>query len=196
MMTALPTDTAYRARPDTRHVASWAARAERHQLRCRLIVVAPTITGLVQDIGGWLFDRVAADWDVTVLVSAPIDTRPLDILGVGIVDRDAVDSPRISGPLPHEVAIAVDLYENDPRIHVGLERLFDGDNAGNTEIRLWGGPLPTKLSHHFRSEQHALSRAALAFKTYALAAASVSPSPEFLTVEHYHRSAPAGGHAC
>ncbi len=37
-------------------------------MRYRLDVIAPSVIDAVQFTGGWLFDRVMAGWDVTVLI--------------------------------------------------------------------------------------------------------------------------------
>ncbi len=62
-------------------------------MRYRLDVVARDVSEVVRFAGGWLVDRVMAGWDVTVLISADEDTRPLEILGVethepGVGTRD------------------------------------------------------------------------------------------------------------
>ena len=37
-------------------------------MRYRLDVVAPTVLDAVMFAGGWVYDRVMAGWDVTVLI--------------------------------------------------------------------------------------------------------------------------------
>ncbi|PRC60972.1 hypothetical protein C6A85_14110, partial [Mycobacterium sp. ITM-2017-0098] len=39
-------------------------------MRYRLDVVSPTVRDAVRFAGGWVYDRVMAGWDVTVLVGA------------------------------------------------------------------------------------------------------------------------------
>ena len=77
-------------------------------MRYRLDVVAADVVDVVRFAGGWLFDRVMAGWDVTVLLTDLADRpddRPLQILGVGVLDlEDALASvetrprPQALGP--------------------------------------------------------------------------------------------------
>ena len=57
-----------------------AAAAARHEVPPRRRV-APTVLDAVRFAGGWIYDRVMAGWDVTVLVGGDEDCRPLEILG-------------------------------------------------------------------------------------------------------------------
>src|SRR5258708_23635754 len=59
-----------------------AAPAKCRLLRYQLNVIAADVADVVQSIGGWLFDRSMAGWDVNVLLASHNDTRPLQILGV------------------------------------------------------------------------------------------------------------------
>ena len=59
-------------------------------MRYRLDVVAPTVLDAVQFAGGWIFDRVMAGWDVTVLIADGADVRPLEILGAVPRDLESV----------------------------------------------------------------------------------------------------------
>lgn len=48
-------------------------------LRYRLEVVATSAIDVVHAAGGWLYDRVTAGWEVTVLLPRGDGTRPLQI---------------------------------------------------------------------------------------------------------------------
>ncbi len=110
-----------------------------------------------------------AGWHVTVAVRNPEDARPLRILGADTVDLEAaLSSPY--GPMPELIAVAIDLYESDERIRTGAREALDGNL---TRIALWGEALPSELDREFESIQHRLSLAARAFKSHALAAASL-----------------------
>ena len=63
-------------------------RADGECLRYRLDVVAASAVDVVQSAGGWLYDRVMAGWEVTVLLPHGCDTRPLRILGVRALDLE------------------------------------------------------------------------------------------------------------
>ncbi|MEV4241487.1 MULTISPECIES: hypothetical protein [Nocardia] len=150
-------------------------------MRYRLSVVAPSAVEVVRYAGGWLFDRVMAGWDVTVLVADHTDVRPLQILGATVLDLErSLASPR--SPIPHTVAVAVDLYESDERVRRGVLDILDCDQS---EVALLGEVCPSELSRRIGSVQHRLSRAARTFKAQALAAAAVSvESVESVEVLH------------
>ena len=59
-------------------------------MRYRLDVVAPTVLDAVKFAGGWVYDRVMAGWDVTVLIGDDEDVRPLEILGAEVCDLESV----------------------------------------------------------------------------------------------------------
>jgi hypothetical protein len=138
-------------------------------MRYRLDVVAPTVLDAVQFAGGWVYDRVMAGWDVTVLISEPDDVRPLEILGAEVLDLESVLGAWEDRPHPQTVAVAVDLFDRDSRV---LQHVRNALDQGATEVTLWGERLPTELDHTVDSVQHHLSAAARAFKARALAAAN------------------------
>ena len=55
--------------------------ADRYQDRYRLHVVATNIADVVTSIGGLIFDRAMAGWDVTVAVDGNVDDRAIRIFG-------------------------------------------------------------------------------------------------------------------
>lgn len=136
-----------------------------------MVAIAPTVGKVIQYAGGWLFDRVMAGWDVTVLVSDLVDPRPLEILGVGVLDLEAGLAAKERAPLPHAVATDADLCAADAQILGRLLRLFE---QGTTrEVTLWGEKWPAELEYRVDTMQHRLSFAAQAFKAQALSAAAV-----------------------
>src|ERR1700744_970273 len=54
----------------------------------RLNLVGPTPADVVGPVGGWLYDRVGAGWDVNVLLPQRCDSRPLQVLGIQVADLD------------------------------------------------------------------------------------------------------------
>ena len=58
------------------------AGARELDMRYRLDVVAASVADVVRFAGGWMYDRVMAGWDVTVLLADDVDERPLRVLGV------------------------------------------------------------------------------------------------------------------
>jgi hypothetical protein len=138
-------------------------------MRYRLDVVAPTVLDAVRFAGGWVYDRVMAGWDVTVLVGDDEDVRPLEILGAEVRDLESVLASWEERPHPQTVAVAADLFDRDARVRRGVLEALE---QGATEVTLWGEGLPAELDESVDSVQHRLSAAARAFKAQALAAAN------------------------
>jgi hypothetical protein len=147
-------------------------------MRYRLDVVAPTVLDAVKFAGGWVYDRVMAGWDVTVLIGNQDDVRPLEILGAETLDLDSVLADWEDRPHPQTVAVAADLFDRDSRV---LQHVRNALDQGATEVTLWGDRLPAELDHSVDSVQHNLSAAARAFKARALSAAN---DPEAAAVGH------------
>jgi hypothetical protein len=141
-------------------------------VRYRLDVVAADVADVVRFAGGWLFDRAMAGWDVTVLVADHPDERPLQILGVEILDLEYALATAGHRPPPQTLAAAADLFDCDSRVRQGVLQALD---QGATEVTLWGQTWPVELDSHIGLVEHRLSAAALAFKGQALAAAGISP---------------------
>lgn len=140
-------------------------------MRYRLDVVAPTVEDAVRFAGGWVYDRVMAGWDVTVLVGSDEDVRPLEILGADVLNLESVLEAWELRPHPQSVAVAAGLFDRDDRVRRGVLSALE---QGATEVTLWGTPLPTELDSSVDSVQHRLSAAARAFKAQALAAAGAT----------------------
>lgn len=135
--------------------------------RYRLDVVARNVPEVVKFAGGWLVDRVMAGWDVTVLLSADEDVRPLEILGVATHDLEAALDEWADRPHPQTVAVAAELFVSDERVRRGVLGALD---HGLTEVTLWGEHWPEELDSTIGYVHHRLSGAARAFKAQALAA--------------------------
>jgi len=140
-------------------------------MRYRLDVVAPTVLDAVKFAGGWIYDRVMAGWDVTVLIGTDEDVRPLEILGAEVRDLETVLESWEDRAHPQTVAVAADLFDSDLRVR---QHVLNALDQGATEVTLWGEWLPAELDESVDSAQHHLSAAARAFKTQALAAANDS----------------------
>ncbi len=137
-------------------------------MRYRLDVVAPTVTDAVKYAGGWIYDRVMAGWDVTVLVGGDEDVRPLNVLGARTIDLESVLAAWRERPHPQTIAVAAEMFERDPRV---LRHVRTALDQGATEVTLWGERMPAELDGSVDSVEHRLSAAARAFKTKALTAA-------------------------
>jgi hypothetical protein len=143
-------------------------------MRYRLDVVAPTVLDAVAFAGGWIYDRVMAGWDVTVLIAADEDARALEILGADVRDLETVLASWEDRPHPQTVAVAASLLDSDARVH---QHVLNALEQGATEVTLWGERLPAELDESVDSMEHHLSAAARAFKTQAMAAASDAEAP-------------------
>ncbi|MGI8329400.1 hypothetical protein ACRYCC_05500 [Actinomadura scrupuli] len=132
-------------------------------------MVTPNMAEAVRLAGGWLFDRVMAGWDVTVLTADRADSRPLRILGARAAYLESVLASPVRGPRPQALAVHAGLYGSDARVRrMALDAL-----EGLVEVRLWGDGWPADLDDGAGSVRHRLSAAARAFKAQALAAAAV-----------------------
>ena len=139
-------------------------------MRYRLDVVAADIADVVAYAGGWLCDRVMAGWDVTVLVAADQDVRPVQILGAHTLALETALATWATRPRPHTLAVSIDVFGSDARIRRGVLEALD---HGTTEVTLWGEKWPDEL-RRTDSVEHRLSAAARAFKGQALAAVELS----------------------
>ena len=146
-------------------------------MRYRLDVVAADVVDVVRFAGGWLFDRAMAGWDVTVLLTDLADRpddRPLQILGVQVLDLEDALASAGTRPRPQALAAAADLFGCDSRVRQGVLQALD---HGVTEVTLWGETWPAQLDDSVGLVQHRLSMAAQTFKGQALAAAAMPESP-------------------
>src|ERR1700737_1030554 len=90
-------------------------------LRFQLNVIATDVADVVQSVGGWLFDRSMAGWDVNVLLANHDDTRPLRILGVRTFElHPALLSIGSGAERAVGVAIAADLLGTDEYIDAAI----------------------------------------------------------------------------
>jgi hypothetical protein len=137
--------------------------------RYQFQVVAASVTDAVMSIGGLIFDRAMAGWDVSVVVDGGtdrvIDDRPIRILGGRIAKRleDRV------GPLarPHLLAVATDVMIKSEAVR---RQVLAAGHHDEAEVLLWGRHHPTNLNCTFVAARHRPSAAAQMFKSHALAA--------------------------
>lgn len=136
----------------------------------RLDVVASSAADVVGSIGGWLYDRVCAGWDVHVLLAQQCDHRPLQILGMHAVELDPHILTVSAGCAARGLAVSADMFAADPRIRHEVLAALD---RWMTEVTLWQDDWPLNVGHRTAAVQHVLSAAARAFKRHALQAAGV-----------------------
>jgi len=144
-------------------------------LRYRLDVVGASGVDVVQSAGGWLYDRMMAGWEVTVLLPDGFDTRPLRILGVRALDIQAELAPEFAsvgmGVTSQSLAVSAEAFSSDTRVR---DRVLDALDRPSTEVALWGDGWPLRINRGMTRAQHVLSSGARVFKGYALAAAGIS----------------------
>jgi hypothetical protein len=133
-------------------------------------VVAGSAVDVVHSAGGWLYDRVMAGWEVTVLLPGNEDTRSLRILGVGVVDTQSEFVPTAMGSTSQTLAVSAEAFTADERVRDKVLKSLD-DRL--TEVALWGDGWPLGVNRGMTRAQHVLSAAARRFKGYALAAAGI-----------------------
>jgi hypothetical protein len=157
-------------------------------LRYRLDVVAGSAVDVVHSAGGWLYDRVMAGWEATVLLPPGCDTRPLRILGVGVDTGSEFVSTAVEST-SHTLAVSAEAFTADARVR---DKVFKSLDDRVTEVALWGDGWPLGVNRGMIRAQHVLSAAARTFKGYALAAAGVpsalvEPTETLLCAASYSR---------
>ncbi len=154
--------------------AARATRDDSENLRYRLDVVGVSAVDVVTAAGGWLYDRVMAGWEVTVLLAQgchPPDTRPLRILGVAALDLNAELASHAMDPTNQSLAVSAEAF----RAEVGVrQKVLQALDDRSIEVALWGDGWPLRVNRGVTGVQHVLSAAARAFKGHALAAAGIA----------------------
>lgn len=151
-----------------------------------MAVIAPNVLDAVDHAGGWLFDRIMAGWEVTVMVVDLTDPRPAHILGAMVLDleQSLTSPPSPSGARPHEIAVSGTVFESDPRIHEGISANI---RYRSCRITMWGKGFPDDLDEYTSQVEHRPSNLARAFKAQAMAAAA-APSDQPGAVEVFRRA--------
>jgi hypothetical protein len=152
-----------------------------YRLTYELVVIGGDIGDVVRSAGGWLYDRVRAGWQVSVVVPDGADVRPLKILGVRTC---SVDDPFqvLRGSSPAALAISADVVAGNPQIGRFVERALERNII---EVTLWGDRPPAQIERHFEFVQHPASGADRAFRTHAMAAIG-SLGAETDCIEEFH----------
>jgi hypothetical protein len=132
-------------------------------------VVARNIADAVMSIGGLIFDRAMAGWNVSVVVhgegDGTVDDRSVRILGARLGKR--MSGPNYAAALlrPHMLAVATDVVVKSDAVRRHVLALGDD---GETDVLLWGRHRPTNFSRTFVAARHQPSAAAHIFKSHAL----------------------------
>jgi hypothetical protein len=145
-------------------------RGDLRSEKYRLDVIASSPADVVCSVGGWLYDRVRAGWDVTVLVPRYCDSRALQILGMRAAPLDTHALLVSTEHAARGLAVSAEMYAADARIKQAVLSALD---RRMTEVTLWHDDWPLVVGHRTTPVQHVLSGAARAFKRHALAAAGI-----------------------
>lgn len=155
-------------------------------MRYRFDIVGGSAADVVAAAGGWLYDRAAAGWDVTVLLREVRDTRPLEILGARVLELASVLKHWEQWPRPQTIAVCAEMFDGHERVRQGV---IDALAHSDTEVTLWGA-VPAELDSDVDVRQHRLSSAARVFKAQALMAAGADPAAATARIETF-RCGPA-----
>jgi hypothetical protein len=139
--------------------------------RYQFQVVAADVADAVMSIGGLIFDRAMAGWDVSVVVDADsehdIDDRPIRILGARVTNMPAGPQRAAMLPARQMLAVAAGVIVKNDAVR---RQVLAAGNDGATEVLLWGGDHPPSLNCKYIPVRHRPSAAAHVFKSHALAA--------------------------
>ena len=131
-----------------------AAPPARGSVTYRLDVVATNAADVAASIGGWLYDRVRAGWDVHVLLAQQCDHRPLQILGMQAVELDRHILAASTECAARGLAVSADMFASDARIRQEVLAALD---RWMTEVTLWHDDWPLNVGHRTTTVQHVLS---------------------------------------
>jgi hypothetical protein len=147
-----------------------ARRYDGAAINYRLDVFAASAADVVCSVGGWLYDRVRAGWEVNVVLPQQCDARPLQILGMQASQLDS--QIRAAGVCAARgLAVSAEMFVSDARVRQQVLAALD---RRMTEVTLWHDNWPLAVGHRTITVQHVLSDAARAFKRHALAAAGIA----------------------
>ena len=148
-----------------------AASAREDFGRYQFQVVAADVADVVMSIGGLIFDRAMAGWDVSVVVGADgeraIDDRPVRILGARVTVVPPGPQRAAMLPAPQLLAVAGDVIVHSDAVR--RQVLAAGDDTA-TEVLLWSPDHPPSLNCKYMPVRHRPSAAAQVFKSHAMAA--------------------------
>jgi hypothetical protein len=137
--------------------------------RYQFQVVAGNITDAVMSLGGLIFDRAMAGWEVSVVLDGDadraVDDRPIRILGARLAKRMSDPGYARALPCPHLLAVAADVMVKSDPIRRYVLALA---NDSGTDVLLWGRHHPTGIPRTFVAGRHQPSAAARIFKSHAL----------------------------
>jgi hypothetical protein len=145
----------------------------------RLVAVASTVSDVVLNAGGYLFDHAASGWHVTVYLQDVAHQDALRILGVTAAQLGKVPTLKPEDECPQVIVISPALSE--PRNAIGRYVRAAIDRHAN--LAMWG---PAEATSARQATSHHLSAAACAFKQQALIASAHPSVREIEGTETFH----------
>lgn len=156
-------------RPKSTHAEVAAATVAKH----RLDVFATSVAEIVSLAGAWLTDRALEGWNVTVVLPAGDNLRPLQILGVTTLPLEGALPVTGSSPGVTEVAVSTVLLNHDKRVYA---RVLAELANGASDITLVGDDkVADEFNTGFHLATHVSSGAGRAFKAQAVRAVGFDP---------------------
>jgi hypothetical protein len=137
-------------------------------LRYQLHVVAPHADDVVAGIGGWLADHVSAGWKISVMLSEPVESLALRVLGI---EPTPIDPMAWScEDTAHVIAIETGLYHRDKDLRPSIDAAIPDSGK---EVLLWGPTAHLRPAQVLHPMHYEPSGAARAFQAQAIAAAKL-----------------------
>lgn len=166
--------TAYFADPDehpqpVEPLPLAAFLAEHRQLVYRIAVVGRSPVEVVRQIGGWIFDRAAQGYHVTVITEDVADASVMRILGAHSVSLAEADTAG-EDPQPDVVMVSTGLCRERRTVRSAIGAMIRGKA---TRVLLFGDDVTSDTNPTVRIVDYPLSIATTAFKTQALHSLSV-----------------------
>ena len=144
-----------------------------------MVVLANDGADAVEAAGGLLFDRASAGWIVDVRTALPAEDTAFRILGVPV--GTLADAAEAIEEWPDALVVSGKLHSQDAAVR---DLCHKAVNHTETEVAMWGGRWPRDFGRHVARVEHRLSRAAVAFKSHAMAAAGLPPDAS--AAEEFH----------
>lgn len=139
--------------------------------RYQMFVIGVDVADAVHNVAGLMSDRALLGWKVSASVLLPADIRPFRILGARHVDIEVMtEEHEFSGA----IAVAAQLITARAEVR---QLVRSAACNGACEVLTWGAAVGPDPDLSVRTETHALSRAARAFKSHALRAVGDGPNP-------------------